>query len=210
MRFPGQVYDAETGLHYNYFRDYDPPTGRYTKSDPIGLRGGISVYAYVANHPFDRIDPLGLLAKVTWNCEGTECPSEWMKALEDDIKKQCGEGAAGIKDESLRSCVERRCANGKVTVQCLGAGRGGYWCKADRTDTMPQDPDWINLYYFNRDTNQVNSSNLGDTAIHEWSHSCNWGHVDQGQGVPRPVTNPNPRRRSDQRCLPGLPLGTEL
>ncbi|MDF5946520.1 RHS repeat-associated core domain-containing protein [Pseudomonas aeruginosa] len=36
MRFPGQFYDAESGLHYNYFRDYDPETGRYVESDPIG------------------------------------------------------------------------------------------------------------------------------------------------------------------------------
>ncbi|MFY0104376.1 RHS repeat-associated core domain-containing protein, partial [Acinetobacter baumannii] len=36
LRFPGQYYDQETGLHYNYFRDYDPSTGRYVESDPIG------------------------------------------------------------------------------------------------------------------------------------------------------------------------------
>jgi RHS repeat-associated protein len=42
LRFPGQQYDAATGLHYNYFRDYEPGTGRYVESDPIGLRGGMS------------------------------------------------------------------------------------------------------------------------------------------------------------------------
>lgn len=45
---------------YNYFRDYEPATGRYVESDPIGLDGGLNIYAYAANDPILQIDPLGL------------------------------------------------------------------------------------------------------------------------------------------------------
>jgi RHS repeat-associated protein len=60
LRFPGQYLDEETGLHYNYFRDYDAVTGRYIQSDPIGLTGGVNTYGYGYDNPLRYVDPLGL------------------------------------------------------------------------------------------------------------------------------------------------------
>ena len=60
LRLPGQVFDAETGLSQNYYRDYDARLGRYTTPDPLGLEGGINPFAYVDSNPLTRIDPLGL------------------------------------------------------------------------------------------------------------------------------------------------------
>jgi len=59
LRYPGQYWDAETGLHYNDRRYYDPETGRYLSSDPIGYEGGINLYAYAGAAPGRYIDSTG-------------------------------------------------------------------------------------------------------------------------------------------------------
>ncbi|CAL9484958.1 RHS repeat-associated core domain-containing protein [Streptomyces sp. enrichment culture] len=59
LRFPGQYHDAETGLHYNHYRYYDPETARYTSQDPLGISLAFNPAAYVDN-PWTWADPLGL------------------------------------------------------------------------------------------------------------------------------------------------------
>ena len=64
LRFPGQYFDAETGLAQNWNRDYDPVVGRYIESDPIGLAGGsYSPYSYVYDDPVDFMDDDGQLGR---------------------------------------------------------------------------------------------------------------------------------------------------
>ena len=63
LRHPGQYHDSETGTFYNYFRNYDSKTGRYTQADPIGLEGGLNRFGYVGGSPLSYSDPLGLQAQ---------------------------------------------------------------------------------------------------------------------------------------------------
>ncbi|OLK41098.1 RHS repeat domain-containing protein, partial [Xanthomonas oryzae] len=73
MRFPGQRFDAASGLNQNYFRDYEAATGRYGQSDPIGFEGGISTYGYALGNPLSLIDPLGL-------APNPACAAGWIAA----------------------------------------------------------------------------------------------------------------------------------
>ena len=59
LRFPGQWFQAETALHQNWMRDYDPTTGRYIQADPLGLVDGASVYGYALQNPGRYTDPTG-------------------------------------------------------------------------------------------------------------------------------------------------------
>ena len=60
LRFPRQYFDAETSTHYNINRDYNPVTGRYIQSDPIGVNGGVNGFGYVNEQPLIKIDEEGL------------------------------------------------------------------------------------------------------------------------------------------------------
>ncbi|MDH4482768.1 MAG: RHS repeat-associated core domain-containing protein [Rhodoferax sp.] len=61
LRLPGQYEDLETGLHYNFRRHYDPEIGRYVSQDPIGVEGGLNLYAYANGGPLMYADPTGLM-----------------------------------------------------------------------------------------------------------------------------------------------------
>ena len=80
LRFQGQYFDAETGLHYNTFRYYDPGVGRFTTQDPIGLLGGDNLYQYAVN-PTGWVDPLGLAGN------DILFDSEFWKTVQGSVRK---------------------------------------------------------------------------------------------------------------------------
>ncbi len=106
LRFPGQYFDRETNLAYNYFRDYDPAIGRYIESDPLGLPVGLTTYAYVVDNPLDNSDFFGLcppsidvksgsirfygpLVKQTGKCI---CPTDTVICTYDLVTEICRRG----------------------------------------------------------------------------------------------------------------------
>ena len=101
LRFPGQYFDAETGLHYNYFRDYDPSTGRYIESDPIGLDGGLNTYLYAESNPLLLVDPYGLLSSKKKDLLGGPPPcvddyGDCSTIASVGILVNCTSGASGL------------------------------------------------------------------------------------------------------------------
>ena len=66
LRFPGQYFDSDSSLNYNYQRNYDSTAGRYVQSDPIGLNDSTSTYAYVGSNPLTFSDPTGTQVALPW------------------------------------------------------------------------------------------------------------------------------------------------
>lgn len=97
IRRPGQYYDKETGLHYNYSRHYNPKTGRYLTSDPIGLAGGHNTYAYVANNPYRYNDPYGL---ASWPIHGP-VRDEVAQRLKDSVPNNTSPIPGKTREETI-------------------------------------------------------------------------------------------------------------
>ena len=80
LRFPGQYFDEESGLHYNLHRYYDPETGSYVSADPLGIDPKANPRTYVGN-PLTQLDPLGLTQQEDWGEEDYQVASQLHSAL---------------------------------------------------------------------------------------------------------------------------------
>jgi RHS repeat-associated protein len=111
VRFPGQYEDQETGLHYNYFRYYDPSLGRYLTADPIGLLGGMNLYMYAGSNPTRLVDMYGLDFREgvedLWDAGPWDTYKSW-KDAEEASKNSKGTGLPGPhngQQDAYRHCV---------------------------------------------------------------------------------------------------------
>ncbi|MGX5797164.1 RHS repeat-associated core domain-containing protein, partial [Pseudomonas sp. E2-15] len=121
LRFQGQYFDPESGLHYNRHRYYNPDIGRYLTSDPVKLAGGINAYQYVPN-PTSWVDPLGL-ACVAGDCPRTPPPNHGKRPPQtsESIRSSTYEQAS---NKALKWLLENNFRAEKPTPGRFGPRKG--------------------------------------------------------------------------------------
>ncbi len=128
---PGQYWDEEKQSYYNYFRDYDPSTGRYLQSDPIGLIGGVNTYLYVSANPIGLFDFFGL---EECSCghpralgNNTVSKSPWRDVLGRNSASPLSPYQAGLLNNRIASGYSRDITNagGYSWSCCYGCARNG-------------------------------------------------------------------------------------
>ncbi|MEQ1714045.1 MAG: RHS repeat-associated core domain-containing protein, partial [Hyphomicrobium sp.] len=119
-RFPGQWFQVESGLHYNWHRHYDPTIGRYTQPDPLGFVDGPSVYAYARNAPGEVVDPDGQYSIPFPH------PLVWVPPVIAGCyalyKNWSGGGGGGGNDDQRCKGVRKNCIS-MCTEKHVGRGR---------------------------------------------------------------------------------------
>ena len=112
LRFPGQYYDPETGLHYNWNRYYDPKIGRYSIEDPSGLKADLNLFRYAYDNPMHYFDPDGLCP----------CPGGDWKEEFGDFGFSVGFGGVFSAQNVNYSCKSKPWITAKGKQVCIGGG----------------------------------------------------------------------------------------
>ena len=141
LRFPGQYFDEESNLAYNYFRSYQASQGRYTQSDPIGLSGDLNRFGYVEGNPLGATDPLGLDATV-WRFPNGPTNGNWGGRCWSGGQQSCGDAGPGTRSptDSADACYQRHdncyaeCGNNAKCIQVCDHSM------VDELRVLPNDP----------------------------------------------------------------------
>jgi len=172
LRFPGQYYDAETGLNYNYFREYEPTTGRYVESDPVGLGGGGDTYAYATGNPLGEVDPSGRFS-FTSSCDYTQrvkLTTAFLDMWNDLLKNACGscpEGGQCMSCDKVREIIQWLLTS--ATFHCDGKDGGSKIpCGIHTTNPITNDitlyPTYVSFEW------PLSCGCLKSTILHETLH----------------------------------------
>ncbi|WP_193395011.1 RHS repeat-associated core domain-containing protein, partial [Pseudomonas savastanoi] len=164
LRFQGQYFDVETGLHYNTFRYYDPEIGRFITQDPIGLLGGENLYEYAPN-TINWIDPWGLSCRTDYVGRTPGKNSKTGRTVIENMRKEGkirGEGARmrfKSKDEKWYPIKEADMAH-KTDAVTYWNTKGGYFgAKSPEVRQWMRDPKNYELEHFS--TNRSAGAKLG-------------------------------------------------
>ena len=181
LRLPGQYFDKETNLHYNYFRDYDAGIGRYIQSDPMGLRGGINTYVYARANPLKYSDPRGLLVR------GENCTDgQWAAVMAAEAKVRA-------KIATCVDCPDRERFKQRLDtllVNCLDTSTDVLGNRNCGYSFMDGSEMWLTPAGFTSTT----CGCLEATVVHEIGHTIGY--------------NEEKTSNLDQRCFPcGNPHG---
>jgi len=125
LRFKGQYFDIETGLHYNRHRYYAPDLGRFISKDPIGFSGGINTYSYAPN-PNNWIDPLGLASYCPCECEKILAAEGVITGRHGDLKRIGGlQDSHHIYQDAAVAKLKNYNTSDAITVSIEGRNQDG-------------------------------------------------------------------------------------
>jgi RHS repeat-associated protein len=172
LRFPGQYYDGETGLHYNYHRYYTTSTGRYIRSDPLGFNShDINHYSYAGNNSISLVDPNGLAKyQVYWNAYGASRASLGCIKLEGVVvakTKNC--------DGRCKNLYEAGRFEGELCGAYFGLDIGGTGSNSEEFED-----DWGESSNIER-IESVNVSGIHSATIAIHKIGFSWGYYQFGE-----------------------------